>query len=147
MPHRTVTNVKSIIELHRNKRGASTKDLRHAAALLIAAAGVKLPPSLNVTAEATTNISTDAANSQYFSGLQFVGQTNVPALKELARVYEAGMPIQLSAVHAKHIAGWKCRHFHASATTHMYSLVMQKTCMYEKNNRVSACAKPCVATA
>ena len=119
MPHRTVTNVKSIIELHRNKRGASTKDLRHAAALLIAAAGVKLPPSLNVTAEATTNISTDAANSQYFSGLQFVGQTNVPALKELARVYEAGMPIQLSTVHAKHIAGWKCRHFHASATTHM----------------------------
>jgi len=105
MPHRTVTNVKSIIELHRNKRGASTKDLRHAAALLIAAAGVKLPPSLNVTAEATSNISTDAANSQYFSGLQFVGQTNVPALKELARVYEAGMPCGVPAMPAKHTPG------------------------------------------
>lgn len=125
IPHRTVTNVQSIIEMHRNKRAASTKDLRHAAALLIAAAGVKLPPSLNVTAEASSNISTDAANSQYSSGLQFVGQTNVPALKELARVYEAGMPIQLSAVHAKHTAGWQYSHFDESATTHTYSLLMQ----------------------
>ncbi len=106
IPHITNTDFKSIIEMHRNKRGASTKDLSQAAALLIAAAGVKLPPSLNVTAEATSNISTDAANSQYFSGLQFVGQTNVPALKELARVYEAGMPAAVSAMHAKHTAGW-----------------------------------------
>ena len=95
------------METHRNKKGASTKELRHAAALLIAAAGVKLPPSLNVTAEATSNISTNAANSQYYSGLQFVGQTNVPALKELARVYEAGT----SAMHAKHIMGWKSSWF------------------------------------
>ena len=118
-------NLQSITEMHRNKRGASTKDLRHAAALLIAAAGVKLPPSLNVTAEATSNISTDAANSQYYSGLQFVGQTNVPALKELARVYEAGMPTGVSAMHAQQTTGWTYRHLHTSATTHMSSLLMQ----------------------
>ncbi len=81
----------TLLWLYRSRRNASTKDLRHAAALLIAAAGVKLPPTLNVTAEVPTNTSTDSASIQYLSGLRFLGQPNVPALKELARVYEAGM--------------------------------------------------------
>ena len=74
--------------LYRNNRAATRKDLRHAAALLIAAAGVKLPNALNVTAEA--NVTADTVGMQYASGLHFSGRASVPALKELARVYEAG---------------------------------------------------------
>ena len=73
--------------LCRRNRDATRKDLRHAAALLIAAAGVKLPAALNVTAEADTS---DTFSSQYTSGLQFSRNPSLPALKELARAYEAG---------------------------------------------------------
>ena len=95
---------------HRNKRGPSTKDLRHAAALLIAAAGVKLPASLNVTADPSGNISIDGASHQYSSGVQFMGLPNVPALKELARVYEAGMLSQyflLLLLYCPRLSGWR----------------------------------------
>lgn len=72
----------------RRNRDATRKDLRHAAALLIAAAGVQLPAALNVTAEA--DIASDAFSSQYTSGLQFSDSASRPALMELARAYEAG---------------------------------------------------------
>lgn len=76
--------------------------------MLIAAAGVRLPAALNVTAEADT--SSDAFSPQYTSGLQFPGTPSLPALKELARVYEAGtfqnhMP-QLGAMYQpQHLLG------------------------------------------
>ena len=42
-----------------------------------------------MTAEA--NATADTFGMQYASGLHFSGDASVPALKELARVYEAGM--------------------------------------------------------
>lgn len=72
----------------RRNRDATRKDLRHAAALLIAAAGVQLPAALNVTAGADT--ASDAFGSLYTSGLQFSDSASLPALMELARAYEAG---------------------------------------------------------
>ena len=73
----------------RSKDNATKKDLRHAAALLIAAAGVKLPVPMNVTAMASNN-SLEQPDKQYSSGIQFAEQSNTEALKELARAYEAG---------------------------------------------------------
>ena len=93
----------------RNKKGASAKDLRHAAALLVAAAGVKLPDTLNVTATAPANITTGLNTTQYHSGLQFLGEPNVPALKELARVFEAGKLLDhFHCLHWTAALMWSC---------------------------------------
>lgn len=77
--------------MYRSKQGATRKDLQHAAALLIAAAGVKLPDPMNVTAQ-SSNMTVPQPDPQYASGIQFVGEANVEALRELARAYEAGRP-------------------------------------------------------
>ena len=77
--------------MYRSKQGATRKDLQHAAALLIAAAGVKLPDPMNVTAQ-SSNMTVPQPDSQYASGIRFVGEANVEALRELARAYEAGRP-------------------------------------------------------
>lgn len=75
--------------VHRSKQDATQKDLQHAAALLIAAAGVKLPGPMNVTAH-SSNMTLQQPDPEYTSGVQFTGDSNVDALRELARAYEAG---------------------------------------------------------
>ena len=83
---------------YRSKQDATKKDLQHAAALLIAAAGVKLPGPMNVTAQ-STNVTLQQSDPEYTSGVQFTGTSNVDALRELARAYEAGnascLPLQM----------------------------------------------------
>lgn len=89
----------------RSKHGATKKDLQHAAALLIAAGGVQLPASSNVTAHAS-NMTLHQPDPQYTSGIHFAGDSNVAALRELARAYEAGTPLLMFCV----AAIWPCLH-------------------------------------
>lgn len=86
----------------RRNRDATRKDLRHAAALLVAAAGIKLPAALNVTTEADR--ASGAFSPQYPSGLHFSDKASLPALTELARAYEAGtLHPRLAGAHGQHI--------------------------------------------
>ncbi|KAK9818102.1 hypothetical protein WJX72_007209 [[Myrmecia] bisecta] len=68
---------------------ASTKDLKHAAALLKAAAGVRVSSPVQVPLQ-LNNLTYDSQEGLHLPGLEIAGAGHLDALKELALVYQQG---------------------------------------------------------